>query len=97
MWLDDFEFQNLNIMVSGTGMSREQVLRNLINGLEVRQAPPVEFGEILSELRRIGNNVNQLTNLANKYGFVDDRELEKTTRCLEQLEQTLCGFYKETD
>ena len=36
--------------------------------------PPIEYQEVLRELRKIGINLNQLASKAHTLGFVDERE-----------------------
>ena len=93
VYLDDFELQRLNILTSKTGMSREGVLRNLINGLEVKERPPVEYADIVTELRRIGVNLNQVTATCNKYGFVDEVELRKISQAVGRMEQMFANAF----
>ena len=47
------------------GLSRERFCRNILNGAEVKEAPPAEYCELLREVRRIGYNINQLLKIAN--------------------------------
>lgn len=93
VWLDDEEYQQLNIMVAYTSQSREAVLRDLISGLTVKEKPPVEFGEILRELRYIGSNVNQMTATLHAHGFANVPQIEKVAKQLESIENRLIGFY----
>lgn len=93
VYLNDEELQQLNIMVAYTSQSREAVLRDLISGLTVKEKPPVEYGEILRELRRIGANVNQMTATLHAHGFADVPQIEKVTKQLESIESRLTGFY----
>lgn len=97
VWLDDFEFQCLNILTSRTAMSREGVLRDLINGLEVKERPPLEYGDVVTELRRIGVNLNQVAATCHKYGFVDEVGLQKATQAIARMERMFAdAFGKES-
>ncbi len=96
VWLDDFEYQRLNILTSRTGMTREGVLRNLINGLEIKERPPMEYADIVTELRRIGVNLNQVAATCNKYGFVDEVELRRISQAVGNMERMFAdAFAKE--
>ena len=53
------------------GLSRERFCRNILNGAEVKEAPPAEYCELLREVRRIGYNINQLLKIANARGLLD--------------------------
>ena len=43
-----------------TRCSKSQVLRNLLHGATLIEAPPVAYNELLVELRRVGVNLNQI-------------------------------------
>lgn len=53
------------------GLSRERFCWNILNGAEVKEAPPAEYCELLREVRRIGYNINQLLKIANARGLLD--------------------------
>lgn len=82
------EYQRLNVLVAETSLSREQVLRDMINGLTIKSAPVAEYGAIVRELNRIGNNVNQVAAKIHAYGFVDEpmlTEIAESTRKMEEV------------
>lgn len=87
VWLDPFEYQRLNIMVAYTSLSREQVLRDLINGLTIKAAPVAEYGAIVRELNRIGNNINQIAAKQHSHGFVDEPMLREAVGSLQRMER----------
>lgn len=39
-------------------MSRESFCRNILNGEEVKEAPPAQYFELIREVRRTGYNIN---------------------------------------
>ena len=54
-----------------TGCSMSTVIRNLINDATIREMPPLEYNKLISELRRIGVNLNQIAMVANSTGNTD--------------------------
>ena len=64
-WLDKKEAEAFQKKVKKSGLSREAYLRHLVNGLEPQDAPPPDYYAMMRELHGIGNNLNQLTVLAN--------------------------------
>lgn len=75
--LDAQEFSKLEALTEATGMKREQVLRRLIMGVELRPRPPDAYADLLRELSAIGNNINQIAYWANaKHGIPDCRVQE---------------------
>ena len=72
--LDAAELSKLDALVQTSGLKREQVLRKLILGVELRPRPPDALGDLLRELSAIGNNVNQIAYWANaRRGITDER------------------------
>lgn len=87
VYLNEQEYQRLNIMVAYTSLSREQVLRDLINGLTIKAAPVAEYGAIVRELNRIGNNINQIAAKQHSHGFVDEPMLREAVASLQRIER----------
>lgn len=73
--LDEKEYRYLCSQLERTGLKREQYIRSLILGHEVRSRPPVEYANLLRELSAIGNNINQLARIANTGKTVSEQTL----------------------
>ncbi len=97
VWLDDDEFQQLNLLVAKTKRSRESVLRELISGLTVKEAPIKDFSEVIYELRHIGNNLNQLTATLHSKNFFDERRHKQACDAIHQLEERLSRVYMKEE
>ena len=69
--LDETELIKLNALTKESGRSRESYLRSLINGIVPCSKPSKEYLEVLSELRHIGTNMNQIARVANKSSYID--------------------------
>ena len=65
------ERSRLQRLADESGMSVSQLLRNFINHGTIQPMPTVDFHEFSEQLRRIGNNLNQVTALAHTKGFID--------------------------
>ena len=76
VWLDDEEYQTMNLLVASTCLNRSEVIRSLISGLTVKEKPPIEYGDIVVQLRKIGNNLNQIAALFHAHGFPNMPELK---------------------
>jgi hypothetical protein len=59
--------------VDKTGLTRDSYVRSLIQGHEPKELPPVEYHEVLKQLRQINNNLNQIAVVANVKGFIDTK------------------------
>lgn len=69
--LNDEEFEYLDTLVKKTGLSRESYIRDLINLVVPNEMPSEEFIETIKQLRRIGNNLNQIAMAANRNKWVN--------------------------
>ena len=65
------ELETLTQKVKKSGLSREGFLRNLVNGVEVKEAPNADVMTLIHELRRAGSNVNQVLRIAHGQGLLD--------------------------
>ena len=70
--VDDEEkfLQNVN----RAGTTKSAFLRDLINGVTIKEKPDREFYETMKQMIRIGNNLNQIARKANSLNFVDNVE-----------------------
>ena len=76
--LTEKELSRLNKQVEKTGMTREGYVRTIIIGFEPVCVPPIEYFEIIAQLRRLGNNMNQICYRANALGHLDDKYYRDT-------------------
>lgn len=60
-------------------MSRESYCRAILNGSTVKEAPTVDTGTLIRDIRRAGNNLNQVLVKANTLGFLDVPMLRSVT------------------
>ena len=74
-------------------LSREGYLRKLINDSEVKEAPPIDWSAAAWELRRLGNNINQLLVKANTLGFIDMPMLRKALAETHELEDKFFDLF----
>lgn len=82
--LDAAELASLDALVQNCGLKREQVLRKLILGVELRPRPPDTLGALLRELSAIGNNVNQIAYWANARRGITDERIQEAQELVRQ-------------
>ena len=58
-----------------TGRTQSDIIRAAWKKLKIIELPPADFAETVIQLRRIGNNLNQLTRAANA-GKIDIPEIK---------------------
>lgn len=72
--MNDQEFNKLNSLVEQSALSRESYVRMILNGLQPVPPPSEELVEILSLLRNIANNINQIAKVANTTGDINEED-----------------------
>ena len=68
-------------------------MRSVLNDTKIIERPPIEYGEILRELRRIGSNVDQILVKLRSLGFADNREISKALDSIRNMDKTFRGFF----
>ena len=79
------EAEALDKKVRRSGLSREAYLRHLVNGLVPQDAPPPDYYDFMRELRRVGNNLNQIAQKAHVLNVIDALRYEEAVRQLDRL------------
>lgn len=59
------EYEKLKAQSERTGQTMSSVMRSAWKRLKIVELPPADFTETVTQLRRIGSNLNQLTRAAN--------------------------------
>ena len=79
------EFGYLEKQVRQSGLPREEFLRTLIMGAELRARPCLHHADLLHKVAGLCNNANQLARIANTYGETDQRSIEEMIRLARQI------------
>ena len=88
IYLTKNELETLTKKVRRSGLSREGFCRRVLNGTEVKEAPPADVPVLIREVRRVGNTLNQIMKRANALGLMDVPQLRKAldeNRVVEKL------------
>jgi hypothetical protein len=78
------EHQHLKELVERSGVSREVYIRHLIKGLVPADVPPTDYFAMTAELRRIGNNLNQVAKKAHVLNAIDAQRYDEAVRSLDK-------------
>ena len=89
------ELAALNEQVKKAGISREQFCRNAIQGVAIRENPPVDLHKLMWEIRRVGNNIDQILMIANARGLLDVPQLRKAMADLRDAEKMIADAYSQ--
>ena len=87
-YLDDEENEMLLSLTKRFCMSISDIIRLLIM-YQCIKFPPKEIRSVVPELRRIGNNLNQIARALNSKSFVTDREIRNAITELRDCEKQL--------
>ncbi len=83
------DYEQLCILAEKTGLSKSKVLRYLIRGCQIVEAPPADYPLLIRELRVIGNNLNQTLVIAKSNGILNVPDLRKEILDLRALEKNI--------
>lgn len=74
------ELKRLNRQAENAGLSREEFLRSLIMGTELRPRPCFHHADLLRKLAGLCNNANQLAKKANTTGQANQQSVDEMLR-----------------
>lgn len=78
--LNSKELRYLEEQVQKSGLSREEYMRTLILGGEVRAKPCEHHADLLRKIAGLCNNANQLAHVANASGAASPERIQKMQR-----------------
>ncbi len=87
--LDQSEEDELLRLCETLNCSKSEVFRRLLKYKIVYGKPPLEFGKLVAEMRRIGVNLNQIARSVNVVGFANVAELKQALDDLYAVEHKL--------
>ena len=82
------ELSDLTKKARKARLTNAAFIRRAVCGAEVREAPPADVPALIQEVRRVGNNLNQIMKRANALGLMDVPQLRKAldeNRVVEKL------------
>ena len=75
--LSEKEKEHLKSQATACALKMEPYIRKLIMGKEVRPRPPDEYIKLLREINAIGNNINQIANIANAEQHISESKINE--------------------
>lgn len=73
--LNQQELEHLKAQCKAAGICRENLLRQLIKGAEIKPRPPDSYRELARALSAIGNNLNQIAHRVNAADRVEKQQM----------------------
>lgn len=80
--LDDDEMTALNQKVKLSGLSREEFARRCFANKKIVELPPVDYGKLIFETRRVGQNLNRLLRIAYANNYFNTPDIKE---CLDRI------------
>lgn len=85
IWLNRDEDLMLKRKAEIANMNASELIRSLIMGYEPQAKPPIEFYEMIKQLRKLGSNLNQIAMKAHGLGFIDELAYKKEVEKIDNL------------
>lgn len=79
------ELRYLDTQVRASGLPREEYLRTLIMGAEIRARPCTHHADLLRKIEGLCNNANQLAHVANTTGQAGQESVEEMLRISKEI------------
>lgn len=89
MRLNEQEYAHLKRLSETTGLKMEPLVRQLILGRDVKLRPPENLAALLRQMSAMGNNINQITKVANSAHFVRSEDMEAIQKMQDKLWQAI--------
>jgi hypothetical protein len=94
-YLDERENRNLTAKAREAGITVSAFIRKSIENCEVRAAAPADLYKLILEIRRVGNNLDQILAIANTKGLLDASQLREALTDLRNVEKMIADTYSQ--
>ena len=92
-YLNDKEFEAFEEKAKRSSRSREAFIRRAIQEVPIKELPPADLHKLIWEIRRVGNNIDQILMIANTKGILNIPDLRKAIDDLREAEKLIVSQY----
>ena len=92
-YLNDREFEAFEEKAKRSSRSREAFIRRAIQEVQIKELPPADLHKLIWEIRRVGNNIDQILMIANAKGILNIPDLRKAIGDLREAEKLIVSQY----
>ena len=92
-YLNDKEFEAFEQKAKRSSRSREAFIRKAIEDVQIKELPPADLYKLIWEIRRVGNNIDQILMIANTKGILNIPDLRKAIDDLRETEKLIVSQY----
>ena len=93
LYLNDKEFEAFKEKAKRSSRSREAFIRRAIQEVQIKELPPADLYKLIWEIRRVGNNIDQILMIANTKGILNIPNLRKAIDDLREAEKLIVSQY----
>ena len=83
------ELEDITQNAERAKLPREKYCRTVLQGAQIKEAPPAEFYKLITEIRRVGVHLNQVMKKANAGGFLDVPMIRESIKELHATQKML--------
>ena len=92
-YLNDKELEVFEEKAKRSSRSREAFIRRAIQEVQIKELPPADLHKLIWEIRRVGNNIDQILMIANTKGILNIPDLRKAIDDLREAEKLIVSQY----
>ena len=96
VYFPDAEYEAFMKKVRRTNLSISEFVRRMAAEQVIREAPHADVPLLIREVKRVGNNINQLLYLANSKGFFDKVALNAALKELREVDKLIFDAYTKS-
>ena len=93
IFLNEEEKRILYDKAKKSGLNKSEFFRKIILDYKLKEQPDERFYEILSQLRGMATNLNQIARACNRYGYVNNDKYVPLAHKIENLVLSLQDVY----
>ena len=87
------EYYDLTKKARKAGLTTGAFVRMAVAGQEIREAPSADVPVLIREVRRVGNNIDQILKIANRRGLLEVPDLRKALEDNRAIEKMIARAY----
>lgn len=88
-YLNDEELAALTDKVNKSKLPREKFIRSTLANKRITELPPIDYGRLLFEMRRTGQNLHRLLVIATANHFFEATDIRTSLDTLKNLERDI--------
>ena len=82
--MEEKDYKLLKKQLSISGLSLADYMSRLVRNKKIKERPPKEYAQMVYELAKLGNNVNQLAHKANATNYAAVESAERAVLLMEK-------------